>query len=195
MPTQPSLEGFDPPAAPSDRLFFALMPDERAAARADQMAHDLGLQYGAKPRKAAREKFHVTLFHVGVFVGLPEQTVARACDLAATLHAAPFDIRFDRLVSFAGSPNRLPYVLLCDASSALGTFQAALQSTMLKNGLVHGANHRQFTAHLTLLYGHQPLPEQVIDEPLAWAAREFVLIRSLIGRGQYQTLGRWPLRG
>jgi 2'-5' RNA ligase len=193
MSDQGSLDGFEEPAAPTDRLFFAFMPDDKAAARAQAMAETLGAENDAKPRKAAREKFHITLFHVGDFMGLPAQTVAQACRVADGLRAEPFGISLDRLGSFSGSPRRLPYVLLSGEAPLLAAFQAEMQSRMLRQGLTQGLHHRHYTPHLTLLYGHRPLAERPI-EPLSWTAREFVLIRSLIGKGHYEHLGRWPLR-
>jgi 2'-5' RNA ligase len=197
MDPQAALEGFDPPAAPTDRLFFACMPDEAAAQGAEAMAVALGAEHGVKPRKGAREKFHVTLFHVGDFVGLPSQILAQAIGTAASLQAAPFDIRLDRLASFTGSPRHQPYVLLASEAPELIAFQAAMQSRMLRSGLMQGHQvqqlARRFTPHLTLLYGHQRLAEQPVDPPLCWTAREFVLIRSLIGQGRYEQLGCWSL--
>lgn len=196
MSEQVSFEGFDAPPAPTDRVFFAFMPDDPAAARAEDMALAVGAEHAAKPRREAREKFHITLFHVGDFVGLPAQTVAQACEVAQSLSAAPFQIALDRLASFSGSPKRLPYVMLFkEPPAALMAFQSTMQARMLKQGLTQGRNHRHYTPHLTLLYGHQKLSEQPITPPLSWTAREFVLIRSFIGQGRYERLGCWPLAG
>lgn len=195
MSEQTSFEGFDEPAAPTDRLFFAFMPDAAAAERAESMAMAVGAEHGAKPRKEAREKFHITLFHVGDFLGLPAQAVAQACHVADAMRAAPFDIGLDKLASFSGSPKRLPYVLLFNrAPEALMAFQADMQARMLRQGLTQGRNQRQYTPHLTLLYGHQKLAERPVAPPLSWTAQEFVLVRSFIGQGRYERLGRWPLQ-
>jgi 2'-5' RNA ligase len=194
MSQQASFDGFDAPAAPTDRLFFALTPDDPAAERAEAMAHAVGAEHGAKPRREAREKFHITLFHVGDFVGLPMPTVSQACSVAAELRGRPFEVKLDKLLSFSGSPKRQPYVLLFnDVPAPLMAFQADMQARMLKAGLTQGHNHRQYTPHLTLLYGHQKLAERPVEPPLSWTTREFVLIRSFIGQGRYETLGRWPL--
>jgi 2'-5' RNA ligase len=195
MAHQDSLDGFEPPSAPTDRIFFAFMPDEAAADRAEAMAVELGAQHGVKPRKDAREKFHVTLFHVGDFVGMPEQALAQARLVADGLRADPVEIRLDRLASFAGSPRHQPYVLMSTEDAVLTAFQATMQARMLRAGLLQGQHQRRFTPHLTLLYGHHPLPEQAVAEPITWTAREFTLIRSLIGQGRYERLGQWALSG
>src|SRR5690606_19117943 len=197
MSMQAALEGFEAPATPTDRLFFALVPDQAAARRALTLAEALGHAQGAKPRQGALEKFHITVFHVGDFAGWPQQVVAQAQEAAAQLLAEPFDIGLDTLKSFGGSPRRLPCVLLpSEPPAALMAFQAAMQACMLRRGLTQGHNlNRPYTPHLTLLYGHQRIEAQPLMPPLCWTAREFVLIRSLIGQGRYEQLGRWALTG
>ena len=110
----PTEAGSGAPAAPlTDRLFFALLPDALTAERAEAMAFGLGAAHGVKPRRDARDRFHVTLCHLGDFSGLPQAVVAQAGQVAGALWAAPFDVTLDRLISFAGSPRKQPYVLLC----------------------------------------------------------------------------------
>ncbi|RTL32637.1 MAG: 2'-5' RNA ligase [Burkholderiales bacterium] len=193
MSEQGLLDGFAPPAAPTDRLFFAFMPDAAAAHAAEALSLKLGGEQGIKPRAHAKERFHVTLFHVGDFDGLPLQTIGRACKAAEHVQAAPLPIRFDRVTSFRGAPRRLPVILLGhDEGGALDGFHDQLETQMHRAGLVEPGARRRFTPHMTLLYGHQSVPEQAI-EPINWVAKEFVLIRSLIGQGRYIVMERWPL--
>lgn len=192
MSEQGSLEGFEVPAT-IDNLFFALVPDPAAADRIDGLAQALVRQHGLKLRP--RATWHVTLFHVGTFAGLPESIVARACASAAALRAAPpVALSLDHLVSFAGAPGNRPQVLQCSESTALNEFQADLSHGMLRAGLTQGHNHATFVPHLTLSYGPQSLQAQAID-PITWVAHDFVLIRSIQGEGRHVVLGRWPLGG
>ncbi|MFT3857360.1 MAG: RNA 2',3'-cyclic phosphodiesterase [Aquabacterium sp.] len=179
---------------PTDRLFFALMPDAPAASQAEGWAQRMGAERGLKLRRGAREKFHITLFHVGDFVGWPQAVVDEACRVAAQVHAAPFEVCLNRLGSFAGSAHRRPYVLLCTEAAALNAFQAHLHARLIAAGLTQGRQHVPYTPHLTLLYGREPLAERSVA-PLSWTVREFVLIRSFIGQGRHEHLGRWPLMG
>lgn len=169
------------------------MPDDTAAQSAQALSLRLCREQGIKPRADAIKRFHVTLFHVGDFNGLPDATLAQACKAAALVQAEPFQIRFDRVASFRGAPRRLPVILLGhDEAGALGGFHAKLEAQMHRAGLVEPGTRRRFTPHMTLLYGHQAVQEQGI-EPIGWLAKEFVLIRSLIGQGRYIVLDRWAL--
>ncbi len=192
MPVQESLDGFDQPAAPTDRLFFALMPNDAAAAQAQALALDCSQAQAVKLKANARERFHITLFHVGDYAGLPTHVLERACQAAGQVLAAPFEVRLDRLSSFKGGPRRIPLVLMSDTPRNLIDFHELLQAQLHKAGLAEPGPKRAFRPHLTLLYGQHAVPSQQI-EPLSWTAREFVLIRSLIGQGRYIVLNRWPL--
>jgi 2'-5' RNA ligase len=59
-------------------------------------------------------------------------------------------------------------------------------------GLYQPAASR-FEAHVTLRYLPRPLAAEIALEPVVWQAREFVLIRSVIGRGVHEIVERWPL--
>lgn len=192
MSGQASFEGFDPPAAPTDRLFFALLPDATGAACAEALAQRACDDQGLKLRANARTRFHITLFHVGDYAGLPEQVLADACRAAGRVKASPFDVRLDSLSSFKGGPRRVPVVLMSSVPRGLIDFHDRLQAQLHQAGLMEPGPSRVFRPHLTLLYGQRPVTARAI-EPLCWTAREFVLIHSLIGQGRYIVLDRWPL--
>lgn len=194
MSGQMSLDGFEPKATRLYNLFLALMPDEQAASRAQSLAMQLGQAQGVAVKAARTARFHVTLFHVGNFLDeVPAETL-RATKLAAqSMVAPPFKVTFDEVGSFKGKPGRLPVVLLGATSPGLMQFQAALDQKMKRAGLTQGEQHRQFTPHLTLFYGRSLLQAQAID-PITWQARDFVLIRSIVGEGVYIEEGRWPLQ-
>lgn len=192
MPVQETLDGFDQPVAPTDRLFFALMPNEAAATRAQALVLDCSQAQGMKLRANAQERYHITLFHVGDYVGLPAQVLQRACQAAAKVLASPFEVRLDGLSSFKGGPRRIPLVLMSKTPQELMNFHDLLQAQLHKAGSVEPGPKRAFRPHLTLLYGQHAVPSQEI-EPMSWKATEFVLIHSLIGLGRYIVLNRWPL--
>lgn len=195
MSGQASFEGFEQAtAAPTDRLFFALVPDEAAGDRALTLAEEISAAQGLKLRVGARERFHITLFHVGDYAGLPAEVLARADQAAQQVSVAPFEVRLDTLLSFQGGPRRLPVVLMPGDPSPLAGLHAQLQSRLHRAGLVEPGPRRAFKPHLTLLYGHQPVESHSVDA-LCWQVREFVLIRSLIGQGRYIVLKRWQLTG
>ena len=49
-----------------------------------------------------------------------------------------------------------------------------------------------FEPHVTLAYDVRMIAWRDVA-PIAWRAREFVLVHSLLGKTQHVTLGRWTL--
>lgn len=192
---QLSLDGFAAADPQAYSLFFALMPDAAAAGRAAEVAAQVARDQGVSVKTQRAARFHVTLFHVGHFLGdVPSGTLAAARSVAAGVSAPCFDVSFTRVGSFTGRPGNLPIVLLGgDAEPMLMAFQSTLQDRLLRAGLTAGVLHKTFNPHLTLFYGRQPLEERAI-EPIQWRADSFVLLRSVIGQGRYIEEGRWPLQ-
>lgn len=54
----------------------------------------------------ARDRLHVTLFQLS---GLPEPFVQGACEAIDEARVAPFDVSFDRTMSFRGRPGNRPW--------------------------------------------------------------------------------------
>jgi 2'-5' RNA ligase len=175
-----------------DRVFFAIFPDADAARRIAGLAQHLGRKNGLTAEPLAPERFHVTLHHLGDYAGLPQGIVAAARKAAAGIVLPPFEIIFDRAVSFFGSRRNHPFVLRCSVP-ALMAFQHALGVAMAKAGYADGRwAGAPFTPHVTLLYDEHRAAEQAI-ETISWTAREFVLVHSLLGETRHIPLGRWPL--
>jgi len=173
-----------------DSLFFALQPDPAAAGRAVELAEGLRAVHDLKARATGAQRLHVTLHHLG---SPTEETVARALGAAADLESPAFEVCFDRVASFESRARKRPLVLLSrQAMRPLQAFRSALGASLRLHGLA--ADQGAFTPHLTLLRDAHAVPEQSVA-PLGWKAREFVLIRSVIGQGRYVVLGRWPLHG
>jgi 2'-5' RNA ligase len=103
----------------------------------------------------------------------------------------PFEVSFDRTMSFSESKNH-PFVLLGDAGvERLKKFRQMLGASMMRNGLRHLVR-TSFMPHVTLLYDNQNVDEQPI-EPISWIVHEFVLVRSLYRRTTHIHEARWPL--
>ncbi|HET7794763.1 MAG TPA: RNA 2',3'-cyclic phosphodiesterase [Rhizobacter sp.] len=192
MPEQLSLPGIEPPRAPTDRLFFALLPDAAAASRIAALARRLKAELGLKGRPLAMDRFHVTLHFFGDHLGLPEGLVAALRQAAGRVTVPPFRLTFDRAGSFAGRPRKRPFVLRGDEGLvSLMAFQKSLGEAMKAVGLGRLVDMR-FTPHVTLLYDDRLVPDMVI-EPIEWVANEFVLVDSLLGQTRHVPLARWPL--
>lgn len=197
-PAQGVFEGFDDTPEPTDNLFFALQPDAETAERIAALTRALQAQHKLTGRPIAAERLHVSLFHIGAFLGVPRGHVADACAAAAALKVSGFRIAFDAVGSYAGRVGDHPLVLRGaereDGASgvvAVKAFRHALRDAMLRAGIGHGMKG-EFTPHVTLMYDGRRLAEQAVDE-IAWTVHDFVLVHGFVGRSQYELLGRWPL--
>ena len=194
MSGQLSLMGFDATPRPTDGVFFAVRPDLEDSRCIVQCAWHLRDELGLKAEPFAMERLHVSLFHLGDYADPPRSIVTAACEAGATVAMPPFDVAFNRAMSFSGRPGSLPFVLCGDDGVAgLMMLHQRLGTAMRNAGLWRWAKPH-YTPHMTLLYDADCVVEHAI-ESVRWTAREFVLVHSLRGRSQYVSLDRWPLRG
>ncbi|SRR6266481_5701782 len=90
-----------------------------------------------------------------------------ACEAAAEVRAPPFEVLFDRTVSFRGRPGNRPFVLLGDKGlDRLRSLRRTLGVAMAREGFRYLAK-TDFTPHVTLLY----VEEYPID-PICWTVNE-----------------------
>lgn len=175
----------------TDRLFFAIFPPSTTAAQVYALQQDLRVRHGLWGRALAMNRLHVTLCHLGDYVGLPPAVVARAHEAASRVCAPVIDITFDRALSFAGRERNRPFVLRSsEGAPEVQAFQRELGSAMSLSGL--GKFVRPYTPHMTLLYDSNDISEQPI-EPVMWTCTEFRLIHSMLGQTRHVTLGSWQL--
>lgn len=175
----------------TDRLFFALFPTLGAAAQVYALQQELRIRHGLWGRPLSIDRLHVTLCHLGDHAVLPSSIVVRAREAAERLKAPPFEVTFDRALSFTGRARNRPFVLLTKkGASAVETLQRQLGAEMAACGL--GRFVRPYTPHMTLLYDSADVSEHEI-EPVTWTANSFRLVRSLLGQTRHISLGDWPL--
>jgi tRNA(adenine34) deaminase len=182
----------DPTPQPTDRLFFAVLPSPAAAQTIAELAKGLQSELGLKGRPLQTDRFHITLHHLGDYVGLRQDIVAAAMQAASSVQAEAFDVCFDRAISFKGRPDRKPFVLrggdgLRDLTALQQSLGMAMKRTILGSWV-----QPKFTPHVTMLYDDQLVEERAV-EPVSWEASEFVLIHSLLGQTRHIVLGRWAL--
>jgi RNA 2',3'-cyclic 3'-phosphodiesterase len=192
MSQQLSLMGFDSAPTPTDRLFLAIFPDPHAATSIGRLAQHLCDDHRLRGKPLAADRLHVTLHHLGDYVGLRQDVVDLAVSAATGIESPSFDVVFDRVMSFKRRHNA-PLVLCGgDGVAALESFQRDLSNAIRKVGLATKAEQR-FKPHVTLLYDDQAVAEHAV-EPIGWAAHEFVLVHSLLGQTRHIPLARWKLR-
>lgn len=175
-------------------MFFGTFPDPTAATRAVRVGRTLCGERGLDGKPLATGRLHVSLHHVGHYAGLPRGIADAAREAASAVALPPFDVAFDRAMSFARGQGRLPFVLRGNAGVAgLMMLHHRLGTAMRMVGLRRWVK-AQYTPHVTLAYGDRRIVEHAI-EAVRWTVRDFVLVHSLHGRTEYVVLGRWPLRG
>jgi 2'-5' RNA ligase len=191
MATQLSLSGFAPPPPSRDSVFFAILPDEGAQEHIARLTAALRDEHAMSGKPTAKDRLHLSLHWLGDFAEVPPGVLAAADEAAAAVDMPPFEVAFDRVVSFGKGPNR-PLVLVGDdglAGSAL--FHQQLGAALASKGV--RLPKQAFNPHVTLLYDKQMVGEKRA-EPIRWRVSEFVLIHSLHGKGRHIRLGRWPLK-
>ena len=171
-------------------LFLALVPEREVALQAVETGRDIAKRYGLSKTPRPHELMHVSLNGIGKYPDFPDDIVFAVSAAMATVKAAPFEVNFDRAMSFAGANA----IVLANAirSEEMMDLHVQLAKEMWAVGLNFTYNPR-FMPHMTVLYDETPVPEHLLTEPVRWIAREFVLIRSLIGKSEYEYLDRWPL--
>ena len=85
-----------------------------------------------------------------------------------------------------------PFVLKSAlGNEALHGFHAGLARELRQVGLARWTRGN-FEPHVTLAYDRKVVPAEPV-EPIAWRAREFVLVHSLLGQTRHVRLANWRL--
>jgi 2'-5' RNA ligase len=171
----------------SERLFFALWPDEMVRAQLARVFLSSGLA-GAAGRPQHPDQWHVTTVFLGSVATHRRDGVLRA---AGRVRSAPFSIRFDQIEFW-----RRPRIVCMTASTtpqALGRLVNDLRATLAGEGF--DVEDREFRAHVTLARKVAAWPASRLAEPLTWPARSFALVRSSSGPSgsRYEPLHWWNL--
>jgi 2'-5' RNA ligase len=194
-PEQRAFAGFETASLPTDGLFFAVFPDAGAAERIAALARHLRCMHPLQGKMLAPGRLHVSLHHLGDYAGgLPQSVVTAAREAAAAVVMSPFDVLFDRAVSFLGRSGNRPYVLQGgDGVVGLRALHQQLGVAMQRVGLWRWVKP-DCQPHITLLYGDHSIADHPV-EPVGWTVREVVLVHSLHGRSRYEYLARSVLGG
>ena len=194
QPEQLWLPRFEAASEPTDRLFFAILPDEAAGRRIAELARSLKSKYRFQGKPLLPNRFHVSLYHLGDYFGLPQDAIARAEEAASTITLLPFEVGCDRVISFAGrnpDPERdnYPIVLrITEGIVELTALRQGLAAAMQRAGIKSHGNtpeNTRFTPHVTLLYD-RPHEISVPVDSIRWTVRELVLVHSLLGKTRYE---------
>jgi 2'-5' RNA ligase len=175
------------------RLYFAVLPEPRTAARMTAIGADLQRRQGLTGQLKQAGLLHVSLAKAGEGCDLPEAVVAAAIRAGAMIEHSPFEVSFDRVASFNGGTNRAQVLRCGKGIGKLVGLGHMLERAMFRMELGRRVP-KDFAPHVTLRYDRERVPETMLDAPVTWTVREFVLVHSLVGRGRHIHVARWPLR-
>ena len=172
----------------TDRLFFALWPDEDLRTTLDLRLPPLVGELGGKPQRP--DQWHVTLEFLGDVAADRRGGLHRA---AERVRAAPFTVSFDQLEHW-----RKPQVVCLTASripAPLAALVDGLRAALAEEGFI--PESREFRAHVTLARKVKTARHGRLEPPLAWPADRFALVRSVTGPAgsRYEPLHWWNLSG
>jgi RNA 2',3'-cyclic 3'-phosphodiesterase len=182
-PTKPH-----PAHRPAHVLFFAAVPPDTIK---DQIA-DAWRSTGTGER-FRRDTLHMT---IQVIAGLNEPDpvlVDRARLAAAAPRTGPFELCFDRLLTFGGRPDNRALVLATDGRRDDANDLAVELHQALKAVGLAPPRWQKVVPHLTLAYGPGFADTRHLAQPIRWTIRDITLVDSLQGQGRHVSLGNWPL--
>jgi 2'-5' RNA ligase len=195
VPEQLVFQGFEHQLLhePTDGLFLAVVPPASMADRISNLIPELRARHGLRGEPLSPRRLHVTLHYLGSYNGLPRKLMETVCAAAPAVSMPPFEISFDRALSFTSRKKARPFVLRAggDVIPLLGLHRAVGEA-ITRAGLGRWVT-RHFTPHMTLLYDRRLVDEHPI-ESLGWTVTDFVFVHSLVGQGVHNHLARWPLQ-
>ncbi len=175
------------------RLFFALLPPPAVAARIFELGQQLQRAHRLTGTAMPAGRLHCSLHRIDLSKRPLETAVAKAQDAAARLRVEPFDVVFDKTISFRGREAH-PFVL-CGGRGlgSLTVFYRTLGNALFQTELRDGPSNT-ITPHVTMIYGGDRLIDAHPIPPIHWRVETFELIASTRGKGHAQ-VGSWRLRG
>jgi 2'-5' RNA ligase len=172
-------------------LFLALVPPSSASEQIDELAENLRDHRTLEGKPLGASRYHVPVHHLATCYELTEEFVPRVREIfgPAAAGTAPFEIEFDRALSFGTRAEVKPFVL-----KNSGYNQALVGLYQKLGSLLPWRTSPVFTPHVTLLYDQRMIGEQPVRR-VSWLARELVLVCSYVGLGRQEHLARWKLGG
>lgn len=174
-------------AADSQRLFFALWPDDALRHILYKETRHAVRASGGKPVPA--ENFHITLAFLG---HLDADGAAAARAAADATQGEPFDLVLDRPGFWPDA--RVVWLAPASVPETGSRFAAKLRQALRTRGVA--VDFRPFLPHVTLARKVSKPGNLGTVRPIRWPVREFVLVHSLSGRhgSEYRLLVSWALR-
>lgn len=181
------------PSGPEYNLVLAIFPDDYTAQQIRELGKSLRKMHGLLGNLRPAAHLHVSL-PIPRRVMHPSETVieriGRACKAVAPI-ITPFEIKFDRVISFRGRTGNRAVVLVNNdhGSDGIMTLYRSLCAEFAKISFA-ASKTPKFKPHLTILYDQQELTPKSIP-PVCWLVKEIVLVLSEDGATKYHRVGCW----
>lgn len=170
------------------RLFFALWPDNEAAAGLSAVAQEAARRWGG--RASRQETLHLTLAFLGE---VNPDALPLALAAAADIDCPAFDLCLDHFGHW--KHNEIFWLGCARAPEPLRHLAETLSRGLRQRGFA--LERRAFSPHVTLVRRMKSNPGDFSAFfPSVWQCRSFVLVRSVISDhgAEYNSLADWPLR-
>ncbi len=183
------------PSGPDFNLILAIFPDNYIAQQISKFGNSLRKIHGLRGKLRPVTHLHVSLPIPRRVMHPPETVIKRighACKTVAPI-ISPFEIKFDRVMSFRGRPGNRAVVLVNNnhESDGIMSLYRLLCTEFAKLGSAASLPPK-FEPHLTILYDQQELTPKSIP-PVCWLVKEIVLVLSEVRATKYHRLGCWAL--
>lgn len=185
---------FEPPTQPphpaTSKLLFLAKPDEEQAADIARIARELCEDLGLRGKLVTPELLHFTIHCLGRFPETPKAMMDIATTCGDAVRMPPFTVSLNKVMSFRRTRG-VPPIVLCGDDGVLGL--RILHQTLgdaLRKKTFGQWRPLPIEPHMTISYEGATIQERAL-EPIVLKIREFVLVNSLIGKGQHVLLARW----
>jgi 2'-5' RNA ligase len=195
MNEQLSLFETSRPSGPDYNLVLAIFPDDYTAQQISELGNSIRKTHGLQGKLRPVTHLHVSLPILRRVMHPPEtviERIGRVCKAVAPI-ITPFEIKFDRVMSFRGRTGNRAVVLLNNNHESDGII-SLYRLLCAELGKISFAALRipKFKPHLTILYDQQELSPKSIT-PVCWRVKEIALVLSEDGATKYHRLGSWAV--
>lgn len=175
----------DPAQPETQRLFFALWPDDATRDALNRTGKWLHQHWGGRRMRA--DTLHLTLAFLG---NTPLEARDALLPHIGAIRADAFDLLLDRAGCW--QHNRIGWLGGSEIPVQLAELAERLRSALREAGTSFDA--KPFVPHVTLLRNTPGGPVPACT-PVRWRANDFVLVASQTGvdGAHYTILNRWPL--
>lgn len=172
----------------TDRLFFALIPDETTVEAICEARRKICKATGLVGTEVLPQDLHVTLWPIGDSIVAPTDDEIRAIIRRASIvDMPPVRVSFRSAKSLIGGA----FVLHGGRTATdLERLSARLREALSEPG---AEEKRPVMPHMTLLRSPTIVPPRNV-RPITWTAREIVLVHGRLGPATQHQVGRLPLR-